>query len=289
MYKKYVSVIFVSLLFAGFFVAIQPVAAVSSIQYAGCRASSYGISPFPSPSGWETAIKTMAGYWPGSIPSGVWIIGEYLFKGKDCGLQFPNPTPGVTYPNIVFEDVGINHEAYLTYFDTHGIKVFLQVEPGDADMGTLIDLVLGTFGSHPCVIGFGVDVEWLKDADGKVSDAEAQAWEAKVKSYNSNYRLFLKHWDQAYMPPTYRGNIIFVDDSQGFKNLSAMVNEFKAWANYFSTSTVFFQVGYARDKKWWSKLANPPKDIGDALDAAISNPMGVFWVDFTLTDVLPTG
>jgi peptidoglycan/xylan/chitin deacetylase (PgdA/CDA1 family) len=237
----------------------------------------------------------MASYWPSSTPTGIWLIGEYLYGSQDCELEYPNPDPGTPPPpNIVYEeDPPVDHEAMLTYFDTHGIKVFLQVEPGDADVGTLIDLVLGHFGHHPCVAGFGVDVEWLKDADGKASDAEAAAWESKVKSHNSAYRLFLKHWDAAYIPPTYRGDIIFIDDSQGFKpwkkGLDKMVAEFSEWANYFYPNPVGFQIGYERDRQWWSKLANPPEDIGDALDAAIPNPMGVFWVDFTLREVFPSG
>jgi hypothetical protein len=50
-----------------------------------------------------------------------------------------------------------------------------------------------------------------------------------------------------------------------------------------------FQVGYEKDRTWWSKLPNPPKDIGDAIAAAINGqPLGIIWVDFTLRDVLPT-
>lgn len=301
MYRKYVSTIFVSLLLVGFFAAIQP-AAASPMNWAGCRASSYGISPFPSPKGWVNAITTMAEKWPCSIPSAVWVVGEILSENEKnntyCGLQFPNPTPGVTYPNVIFEDVGIDHEAYLSYCDSHKVKVWLQVEPADADMNTLIDLVFKAFGKHSCVVGFGVDCEWYEysryhtenNAGKPVSDAEAQAWEAKVKSYNPAYTLFLKHWLPDHMPPTYRGSIIFNDDSQMFTDLASMVAEFQVWAATFYPNPVHFQVGYRVDKVWWGTYADPPKAIGDALKDALPSdqPLGVIWVDFTLRDVLPS-
>ena len=89
------------------------------------------------------------------------------------------------------------------------------------------------------------------------------------------------------MPPTYRGDIIFVDDSQQLKDFEAMVDEFAiSWADYFKPNTVFFQVGYSSDRKWWGKLNNPPKDIGITLARNIDQTCGIFWVDFTLRQVL---
>jgi len=266
---------------------------VAGQKYAGVRASSYGITPFPSPTGWSNAVKTMSNYWPGSTPTTIWLVGEILSGSNDCGLQFPNPTSGAIYPHIEFEDVGINHEEYLNYFDAAGVKVLLSVEPGDADVPTLIDLILNQFGHHQCVMGVGVDIEWnlhSRNSEGvPITDAQAQAWEAKVKSYSSPYRLFLKHWLVDKMPPTYRGNIIFIDDSQGFSSLNAMVSEFvNNWAAAFPSNPVFFQVGYEEDQSWWGTLVDPPKDIGNAIFSAITQQCGVFWVDFTLRDVLPT-
>jgi len=292
-YKKYVGIT-VCLLFVGALgisFTSTTGAQASTVIYAGVRSSSYGISPFPSPEEWENYIKTMASYWPGSQPAAIWIVGTYPETGVACYLEFPAPDGG-PYENIVFDTVD-RHENYLAYFDTHGIQVWLQVEPAFADMNTLIDLVLDRYENHPCVIGFGVDVEWYKYSKKnswgvKVTDAEAEAWEARVKSHNSSYRLFLKHFWWEWMPPTYRGDIIFVDDSQNLHSLSKMVAEFRdLWAAKFPNNIVIFQYGYRSDRHWWIKLANPPKDIGDALDAAIPNDMGNFWVDFTLREVFP--
>lgn len=261
------------------------------VVFAGVRSSNYGIKPFPAPPGWETAIKTMAGYFEGSTPCAVWIVGE-LSRPRDCHLFFPGD--GKQYTHIQFDPVD-KHETYLSAFDKAGIKVFLQVEPANADMNTLIDLVLGRYKHHPCVVGFGVDVEWHREADNpswgvKVDDAMAQQWEVRIKSHNPKYRMFLKHWDNRWMPPKYRGDIVFVDDSQELKDLNAMVTEFvNDWANVFYPNTVLFQIGYRSDRPWWSKLENPPKTIGNALRTRIKQDLGIIWVDFTLRETLPTG
>ncbi|OGD27693.1 MAG: hypothetical protein A2Y56_03265 [Candidatus Aminicenantes bacterium RBG_13_63_10] len=259
------------------------------VAFAGVRSSAYGITPFPRPSEWRTAIETMAGYFPGSTPCAVWIVGT--FKGpRTCRLYFPGD--GRTYPHIEF-DAADQHEEYLTAFDQAGIKVWLQVEPAEADLETLIDLVLGRYGRHECVIGFGVDVEWHREADRpgwgvKVDDDLARRWEARVKSFNPAYTLFLKHFDQRWMPPAYRGDIVFVDDSQIFKGFDEAVFEFvTSWAQRFFPNRVMFQIGYVSDKPWWTKLSVPPQTWGEAMRRRIKQDCGVIWVDFTLRDVLP--
>lgn len=271
------------------------------MKYAGCRSSNYGARPFPNPEGWENACKKMASHWSGSTPAAIWIIGTVPpqpvvseessdgNKNRVCLLEFPGDGNG-PFDYTRFSNI---HENYLNYFDKHGIKVWLQVEPGFADVNTLIDLVLSRYKHHPCVIGFGVDVEWYKydpaeDPWGvRVTDAEAKAWEKRVKSHNEDYTLFLKHWRTDWMPPTYRGDIVFVNDGQELDSLNMMVSKFKAWADCFASNTVMYQYGYESDKPWWSKLNNPSKDIGDALDDAVSNDVGAFWVDFTLRDMFP--
>lgn len=260
------------------------------VVFAGVRSSTYGIKPFPEPAGWQKAISAMTGYFEGSAPCAIWIVGE-LRRPKDCHFHFPGD--GKEYPHVEFDTVD-KHEEFLSAFDKAGIKVFLQVEPANADMITLIDLVLSRYKHHACVIGFGVDVEWHREADNpewgaKVDDTMAQQWEARVKSHNPKYRLFLKHWDNRWMPPKYRGDIVFVDDSQELNDLNAMVTEFvNDWADYFHPNTVFFQIGYPSDRPWWQQLNTPPKTIGEALRTRIKQDCGIFWVDFTLRETLPS-
>lgn len=257
------------------------------VNYAGVRSSSYGIRPFPNAENWTNAMKTMGSYFEGSTPSAIWIVGE-LSREKGCRLFFTSA--GKAYEHIIFNEED-KHEAFLNHFDTTGVKVFLQIEPGNGDVPTLIDLVLSRYKHHPCVVGFGIDVEWYRESEKPgwgipVTDTEAEEWERKIKSYNKDYRLFLKHWDPAWMPPSFRGEIIFVDDSQMFEGIEHMVKEFQAsWAPKFKPNPVFFQIGYRGDNKWWKNFENPPKYLGEKIIEKIEQPCGIFWVDFSLRDV----
>ena len=172
----------------------------------------------------------------------------------------------------------------------YGIKPFPEPPAWERTIGAMTAYFPG---SAPCVIGFGVDVEWNRTADYPetgmaVDDATARDWEAKVKAHNPAYRLFLKHWNEKWMPPTYRGDIVFVDDSQIFPDMEAMVQEFSGkWAPAFFPNLVVFQIGYNSDKPWWSKLPDPPKTIGDAIRKRVRQDMAIIWVDFSLREVLP--
>ena len=255
---------------------------------AGLRSSSYGISPFPSPEWWLNSTTSMAAPFEDAVPSVVWIVG--IVDGTTCRLNFPTETDE-DYPNIITSNYWDANEAYLDAFDKAGIRVWLQVEPAGADVSTLIDLTLEHYASHPSVVGFGVDVEWYKQeeySEGKtVTDAEAQAWSEQVRSYNSEYRLFLKHWLPEKMPPTYREGTMFLDDSQMFDSLDGMVAEFVAWGEYFAPAPVGFQYGYPRDRNWWEQLATPPSDIGKRLAEEIPNLADLYWVDFTAEEIWP--
>jgi hypothetical protein len=274
-----------------------PEPSVGQMIYAGCRASDYGIIPFPTPSLWNTLTKMVASDWPGATPMLLWLVGEILEneppsnQPETCSLQFFDPGGG-PWANVEFSYPGFSHEEHLSYFDGMGIKVLLSVEPGNADVATLIDLVLQKFGHHACVMGIGIDVEWHlhnQNSEGvRVTDAQAQAWEEQVKGYNSAYKLFLKHWETAKMPPSYRGEIIFVSDSSEFNSLSEMQADFKKWADAFPQNVVIFQVGYSFDQHWWKELGDPPGDIGTAVSQVVAQDHGILWVDFTLKAVFPS-
>ncbi|MCX6132797.1 MAG: T9SS type A sorting domain-containing protein [Ignavibacteriales bacterium] len=258
---------------------------------AGFRASrvlgSYPNRQFPSVDYWISAGQQMARKFSGAAPAGIWIVSLYQGSGV---TQMNFPGDGRTYPNIQFIGTDQN-ESYLSRFDSAGFNIWLQVEPGAASMDTLISLVLSRYKQHPCVKGFGVDVEWYytntNSGGRKLTDGEALSWESKVKSFDSTYTLFLKHYAPSWMPPSYRGSILFVDDSQQFPSLSSMVSEFKAWGTKFAPNNVAFQFGYKVDTTWWRQYADPPSVIGSALRSAVPNCSGLFWVDFTITSVFP--
>jgi hypothetical protein len=232
----------------------------------------------------------MASRFTGASPAIVWILGYTTDDG--CYLGFPNPNSDTSYNKIFFSNTE-EYESYFKAFDTTGIKVWLQVEPGFADVLTLIDLAFTKYGHHSCIIGFGIDVEWYKTSSANsyegaaVTDSEAETWSAKIKSYNQDYLLYAKHWETRKMPPTFRKDIVFVDDSQEFSNMSSMVQEFSNWAKTFAPAKVAFQFGYDADKVWWAKLTDPPKNIGDAILNECPNVSDLFWVDFTAYDIWP--
>lgn len=286
----------------------------SNIQWAGVRSSPYGVDPnlpepersenFPKPEKWVQAMKTMSGYFPDSTPVTLWGIGEIDFDspGTRHGMKVNFPKPVGNYDELIHFATEDKYESYLSAFDQSEIKVFLLVEPGHASMNDLIDATLKQYGHHPCVIGFGVDVEFYKsmyDGDDNtppVTDDLAQAWESKVKSYSSSYQLLLKHYAKENLPKTYRGDIVFVDDSQGFDNLEKFVKEMADFAQYFYPNPVMYQIGYddvksdethQSDKYWWSKLPKPiPQKMGEELSKQTKRDqdVGIIWVDFTLRD-----
>jgi hypothetical protein len=252
---------------------------------AGFRFSAYGPKFNPGPEYWARVGWEMATRFPGSTPEAVWIVGRV--KGDGTELSFPVSSGD---PLIVGTEKDEN-EATLALFDTLGFRVWLQAEPVNAPVEKLINLMLDRYAHHRCVVGVGVDVEWYRSHDPDdgqaVTDSEATAWLAAARAHNPAYRLFLKHWLVEKMPPTVRDGLLFVDDSQIFPSMDAMVSNFAKWAKAFAPSPVAFQFGYPSDRPWWSKLEDPPTQIGESILAAAPNTEALFWVDFTVLEVFP--
>lgn len=272
-------------------------------KWAGCRSSQYGIDPFPSPSGWTSYVNKMTSYYKGSKGALIWIVGYVNEKSWGCRLTFPQSSSDLaglsesSLEGIRFADEDEN-EAYLTAFDRAGYDVWLQVESGRADLEALAQIVMNHYKNHPCVKGFGVDVEWhnpsaLKENNNgygtKLSDSLAKKIDTKVKSVKSDYSVFVKHWDSKWLPKTFPSDMIFVNDSQQFHSLEQLKGDFQYWASLYAPNPVFFQIGYEDDKDLWGTLSKPQaKSLGnlilDGLDTE-NQDVGIIWVDFTLTDV----
>jgi hypothetical protein len=258
---------------------------LEELPKAGFRYSSYGTEYNPGPEYWLSVGNRISSYFKNSTPQCIWIVG--VLSGEGTYLNFPVETESEL---IRFSSTDKN-EATFDLFDKNGVEVWLQIEPGNAPVEETIHLMLKRYAHHKCVIGVGVDVEWYKsteEPDGEaVSDDVANDWLAIAKSYNKDYRLFLKHWLIEKMPPTARKDIVFVDDSQELGSLKAMNTEFRQWAKAFYPAQVSFQVGYDLDKVWWAKYNNPSQAIGNNLATDIDNMEALFWVDFTVLEVFP--
>ena len=252
---------------------------------AGFRYSSYGPTSNPGNDYWIDVGKQMAARFSGAKPAAIWIVG--VVDGDGTYLSFNCETED---PNIRCGYVDMN-EDMLTAFDKEGFDVWLQVEAGNADMDELIDIVLNQYKHHPSVVGFGVDVEWYQSTDGPegtpITDEVAKHWVNAIQKHDPDYRLFLKHWDEAWMPPTVRDGIMFINYSQQFESFDQILSEFIEWGKTFAPAPVGFQYGYPADKLWWQDLQDPPKDIGQALLDNIPNTQGLFWVDFTIIEMFP--
>lgn len=262
-------------------------ALAGKITQAGARSSIYGARDWPTNQEWGNIMLNMASFFGDDCePVAIWIIGT--IHSNRCQLEFPSP--GGSYTNITFQNSD-RHEEILDYFDQIGVKAYLQVESGDAEMLDLIDLIYQQYGHHKCVIGFGVDVEWYFYSQNNqgiaVTDEKAEAWDTRVKSHDSNDRIFLKHWLTSKMPSTYRSDIVFINDGQGSSSFDSYVRGKANWINHFAPNPAMIQGGYANDRDWWQDLTNPPKEIGDAIAAQVDSEtqeVGWAWVDFTLRD-----
>jgi hypothetical protein len=290
---------FLALGFSACAIKTTPVPKTPAGLRAGLRSSPYGPkNGFPAPGYWLSSTRSMASRFYGAVPTLVWIVGtmesaegseaEDNFTGR---IKLSFPSPGGEFSDIVFSDTDAN-EAYLEQFDSNGFKVWLQVEPANADVETLIKLVLDRYGKHPCVIGFGIDVEWHRwsrqnNEGAEVSDIQAQAWSERVRTYKPGYLLFLKHWLESKMPSSYRQGLAFINDSQEFISLEQMLVDFEAWGKAFAASPVGFQFGYPADGAWWRELADPPAAIGKAILSRIPNTSDLIWVDFTMEEIWP--
>ncbi|RPE09696.1 hypothetical protein EGT74_22240 [Chitinophaga lutea] len=215
---------------------------------------------------------------PGSAPLATWAVGD-----------LSRITPA--YEGLPAEV----HEHYLSYMDQLGVTVFLEIFPfkanpkkgiGQTNVTAAIDEWLGKFKHHKCVAGMGIELEYF----GKATDSMARVWDEKIKSHGAGYRMFLRHYNGDYMPPSYRGkgDLIFINDaSEG--TLEELNQGFARWANRFSPTACAFQLGYPADEDhmngtntsgWWT-LKDPIKDWGKALLPLIKNPeqeLGFIWV-----------
>ena len=275
-------------------------------RWAGIRASSYGLDEsfksYPSVHDMADYIMKMESCYSGSNGTVLLIVGVVSEDYRNCCLDFPL---SMEIDNVIGSDVDF-YEDYLTALDNAGYSVWLQVEPGDANLVELAKEVMNHYKHHSSVKGFGIDVEWYKRADNKDGmklnkDGEPNTASnvlSAVKAINKNYTVFVKHWKQSWLPDPAKG-FIFVNDSQGFfeggwkkedrkPSLEKMVNEFAEWAEDYAPYPVMFQIGYDADDGIWGAMENPAEQLGKAIIAECDsgNDIGIIWVDFTLKEVI---
>jgi hypothetical protein len=164
---------------------------------------------------------------------------------------------------------GIDQILYSYDFDPNA-EVYLQIEPGNADIAWLLKTVYNRFCNrnpwrpvHPCIAGFGIDTEWYKNVDPfapyndeVVIDTGTGNWLlGLIKALNPQMRLFLKHFAPAAISNQCAKDIIYVDDTQGNGsllpennfdpiNLSSAEEDYASWASAYSPADIVFQGFY---------------------------------------------
>ena len=275
----------------------------SSAMWAGIRVSEYGMAEsygygarnFPDIATMTEFGDKMTSCFVESKGAYIMIVGTVDEDTWNCHLDFPL-SKEIESAYGSEEDF---YEPYLTALDAAGYSVWLQVEPGNADLLELAKEVMNHYKHHKCVKGFGIDVEWYKPegTNGrgtKLNSTTAGNVLAEVRKVKQSYTVFVKHWDKKWLPGVIDG-LIYVNDSQGFwaredyTALERMTNEFSAWAENYAPCPVMFQIGYESDKSGiWGSMTNPVKELGTAIaDACTSgNRIGIIWVDFTLKEAM---
>ena len=250
------------------------------ILLAGWRSSMYGYQQEQPPSYWINVANDISSKFPGTTPGGIWLVGETDGSGPGTILYMPSSG---SYQNIKFEG-GDASESYLTAFDNAGVKVILQVEPMDADINTLIDIVMNRYKNHPSVIGFGVDIEWYGTCrDGcKPTAAEVTSWYNHLHTIDPNYILMIKHFEESKLPTGIPSDILIVCDDEQNGNLKTLVSEHVAFENHFQNNPFGAQYGYPSDENIWGGMQDPVKQVGDDIQDAIGKPISLFWVDFSI-------
>lgn len=276
-------------------------------KWAGVRVSSYGMEEsfgsFPGVTAMTEFAAKMESCYAGSTGTYVLIVGVVSDDYQECYLDFP-------LSKEIDKAYGSDSdffESYLDAMDQAGYSVWLQVEPGYADLQELAVEVMDHYKHHSCVKGFGIDVEWYKrSTDRKADNRNGTALDKStarkvlqaIREINQDYTIFVKHWVARYLTEGEpMEGFIYIDDSQGFRSLGKMCDDFAEWAETFDPCPVMFQIGYDADEWIWGSMDNPARDLGTAIideckTKYVSNDIGIIWVDFTLKeamDKIPTG
>ncbi len=298
MYRK--SPLFLILLFSTriFLLCTETPLPIQEAIFAGLRRSSYGCEPKNRNDGWwadkAILLSKSISCKKKVIPVVIQIVSGFLSESGKTRFEFEKPASyTASTKNMTFKQPhNIDHDRALSVYDRKKVRVILQLESGNSDISNALEVVFKKFGHHPSVLGFGIDAEWYfyKESKNKtgipISDVEAERWVQKVLSFGQEYTLFIKHWKPDNLPPTFRHkNLWFLSDSQDFNSMDDILTEFRKWGEHYKNSSVGFQFGYIRDKRWWKKIRYPGKIISEKIINNIPNVKYLFWVDFTASRI----
>lgn len=161
---------------------------------------------------------------------------------KEGLVIFPFPYQDNAYGLTSYSETDLL-EPYLTKFDSENISVILSIQPLNSDIVQIIDILLGRYGHHSCLIGVNVDLEWkTTGTPNHVDNIERDTWLNAITHQNSNLKLFLTYFKNYTYFPQDKANMVILFDGTGDsqQNLLKLYSEL---AKHYSSVGIY--TGYA--------------------------------------------
>lgn len=253
--------------------------------YYGTTGSRHGITPYPSKEQWIEYLNELS-RGNNNEPAILWVVGSY----SNNGIKLNFPGQDSDDKGITFSDIDLN-EQYLEYFDKNDINVFLYIEPGKGELNSILNAIIQKYSHHKCIIGIAIDLEWyntdINNPFGTLLTATGtEQILSKIKSFNTQYKLVLKHWDINKIQKYDSEDVIYLQSMEGIKSLEELIDRHKIWSRFFYPNRVGLEVGFAKDMLFWSHFDNPIADIPSILDKYTKEKSSFFWSETSLYKII---
>lgn len=169
------------------------------------------------------------------------IVDLVVAQAQRDGVALPFPFEGGGY--LYGYNYTVKVEQYLQQFESDGLQVILSIQPLEANITELIDILLSRYGGYSNIIGINVDMEWKESGSPyHATNSERDAWLNKIKSYNPSYKLFLTNFqDYTYFPQDVADLVILYDGEGATQH--TLLQEYKQLAEHFSSVGLY--TGYS--------------------------------------------
>jgi hypothetical protein len=165
-------------------------------------------------------------------------------------------------------------ELYLDEFDANGLNVILSIQPLNANITQIIEILLSRYGHHPSIIGVNIDLEWKESGvPNYVNNEERDQYLNELKKYNSDYRLFLTYFkNYTHFPQDDESLVILYDGQSDIQQ--DLLREYRELAEYFNVVGIY--TGYF--------TSSPPTASQDSILAAVPDTAYIIHTDDVTTE-----
>jgi hypothetical protein len=160
------------------------------------------------------------------------VVGQAQKDGL-CYIPFPY-NKGVPQGYIYSWATSDMAEPYLKQLKKDNRKVILSIQPNNASVSNVLDLILEKYGKYDNVLGINIDTEWKNTGIAEhVNDTDRDAWIAKIHSYNPRYKLFLTNYENyTYFPSDSNDMVILYDEQNATQK--TILNNYQKIATHFT-------------------------------------------------------